>query len=310
MIKNIGVLLITCICICSCLKPKEGFLSKNIYYRANPFNATQGGVTVSAPLETDGSTTPLTVKLLSVRNKSTGKPADELLQEKEIQVYLKEITADDNTVEKINAKLGKKMVKPFNVNPVGGRLEVSQASEFVDTGTYVIDIEVSNVAGTRVINNAATIRILPKKHFEFFGTPSFTNSDPPPLPDGNFLPSTGSVTITRTAGPNKIILKFVDKNGMPYNPKTGQVIIRGDRPHFAQMNPYFAEEKTDTALVFQYPVTPFPLIRGSFNNFINYYRIPHTANSLARNINATFEFRVYSTGTYLVTIQTADATKL
>jgi len=291
-----------------CLKPEEGFLSNNIYYRANPFVATQGGITTSAPLETDGSTSPITVKLLAIRNKATGKSAEDLLKEREVQVYLKEVTAEDNTVEKLNAKLGKKMVKPVNINPVGGRIEVSQASEFVDTGTYTIDIEVSNVRGTKVINNAADIRILPKKHYEFIGTPSFTNSDPLPLPDGNFLPSTGTVTIDRdAAGPNKIIFKFVDKNGVPYNPKKNEVIIRGDRPHFALMDPYYAEERTDTAIVFQYPTAPFPLIKGSFGNYVNYYRIPSTANSLARNINVTMEFRVYSKGTYLVTIRTTDA---
>lgn len=311
-LKIAGLLCLLCVVFYCCQKVEEGFFSDKIFYRANPFVATQAGVTYSRPLEVDGSTQPIKVKLLSIRNKATGKPADDLLKEREVQVFAGELTAADSTLALLQSKITKKMVKPFNVNEIGGRLEVSQASEFVDIGTYVIDIEVSNMKGSKVINDACEIQLGPKKHYELIGS-NATTSDAPPLPEGGFVqvPGGAPVTFERVPnGPDKIIIMFIDMNGKPFNPKAGQVIIRGDRPHFAPMDPFYPEEKTDTALVFQYPITPFPFIRGAYNDFNNYYRIPASANSLGKHINPTFQFRVYSRGTWIIRVKMLTAAKL
>ena len=307
-------ILFLCIFV-SCVKPEIGFLSDNIYYLPNPFVASKGSVTTSKPLQTDGSSGPISVKLLAVRNKQTGTSADQLLQEREIQVFTGTVTSADNTLELLNKKLTKKMVKPLNIAPIGGRIEVSQASEFVDTGSYQLDIEVANVRGTRVINNVVEIRLIGKKDYDLLSssnTTSLPNDETTFTTVANGLP----VTITYLPiGPNKIILKFIDKNGLPFNPKAGQVIRRGDRPHFADLDPYYPEEKTDTALVFQYPAVPFPMFTNldkygaSFNSYLNYYRIPYTANDKNLNYNPTVAFRVYSFGTWIITCQILTAAR-
>jgi hypothetical protein len=298
------------------MKPKEGFLSDNLYYLPNPFVAPKGTVSQSKPLQTDGSTDPISVKLLSIRNKATGKEATELLKEKEIQVFTGTVEYTDNSVELLNKKLSKKMVRPLNIAPIGGRIEISQASEYIDTGTYVIDIEVSNVRGKKILNNIEEIRIVEKKHYDLISSAA-TNSVPGNETVFTNVPGGFPVTVTHIPnGPDKIILKIVDKNGTPFNPKAGQIIPRGDRPQFADLDPYFVEEKTDTALVFQYPAVPFPLFTNagkygsSYNNYLNYYRVPSTANSADLNYNPTVAFRVYSKGTWIITGKILTATKL
>src|SRR5688500_5320048 len=106
----------------SCKKSTIGFLSDKLLYRANPFTATKGRVSTSAPLEADGSTQPLNVRLLDVRD-NTGKTATVLNTEYEIAVYKAEIRATDTTLAQLQAKLGTAMYKPFNINSIGGRME-------------------------------------------------------------------------------------------------------------------------------------------------------------------------------------------
>ncbi|WP_324009107.1 hypothetical protein, partial [Parvimonas sp. D9] len=69
------------------------------------------------------------------------------------------------------------MYKPFNVNPLGGRLELTPATALIDTGTYNFDIEVSNIRGSRVVNNIAQVRITPSVPFQLIR--QFANSSAP-----------------------------------------------------------------------------------------------------------------------------------
>lgn len=303
-------------------KPDVGFLSDNLLYSPYVFNAVKGRVTVSKPIQVDGSSGPINVKLLAIRNKYTGKPADHLLQEHEIAIYKGEITAADSTIELVNKKIGTGMYKTFNVNPIGGRLEVTPASNFVDTGTFVFDVEVSNMAGVKTLLKAGELKILPATNpYEITRASASTS------PSNAESPTTGqtnyAVTITRIAGgENKIILKFVDKNGVPFNPAAGQIITRADRPYFDNYDPYYKVEKTDTALVFRYPekLPTFPIyqyVSGGTNwAWDSYYRIPYTANDLNQNLNPVVGFRLWPgegesvvKGTFIVTAKLNFATK-
>jgi len=53
------------------------------------------------------------------------------------------------------SKAGTAMYKPFNVNSIGGRLELSPATALADTGTYDFDIQVSNIKGVKTINSVS-----------------------------------------------------------------------------------------------------------------------------------------------------------
>jgi hypothetical protein len=304
-----------------CKKTVIGFLSDKLLYRANPFTAVKGRVSTSAPLEADGSTQPLSVKLLDVRD-ATGKTASSLLTEHEIAIYRAEVRSTDTTLVQLAAKLGTGMYKPFNVNSIGGRMEVTPASVFVDTGTYEFDLEVSNVRGMKVFNKIGRVRITPPVPSQI--TRQFVSTSTPnqELTFVNLPSSAITVTVNRTAGPNRIIVKFVDKNNVPFNPNNNEVMRRTSIPtnlrfHFGQFDPYYAEVKTDTALVFTYPekVPTFPLFTLN-NAYTNSYRIPNTVNDLNLNLNPEFGIRLYPfdvpfvTGTWLVTVKLNTAARL
>jgi hypothetical protein len=119
--------------------------------------------------------------------------------------------------------------------------------------------------------------------------------------------------VQRIPGPNKIIIKFVDKNGAKFNPLAGEVVPRVSLPtalryQFKQFDPYYAEVKTDTAFVYDYPAkTPtFPLftLNGAYTVS---YRIPNNFNDLNLNINPEFAVRLYPLdvpyvdGTWIIT---------
>lgn len=307
-----------------CKKPAEGYLSKVLVYNPKTLVAVKGRVTTSAALLVDGSSSPINVKLLGVRNYYTKQPADSILLKKyEIAVYNAEITQKDTTPAQISAKIGREMYPSFNINPLGGRIEVTPATNFIDTGTFEFDIQVTNPAGTRVVNNVGIIRIVNPTTSYDITAQSVTTS---PTTSETFTTQTNfSTTIVRTASAeNKIILKFVDKNGKPFNPNAGNVVPRTDRPSFKTYDPFYAEEKTDTALVYQYPpnlpvfpIYPSVVVSGGTYSYVSYYRIPAASTDINLNLNPVIGFRLWPvagqssvSGTYLVTFKMNFVTKV
>jgi hypothetical protein len=321
IVKIISFALIIAVGFFGCAKPeKQGFLSDNLIYVPNPFTAVKGRTTTSAPMQVDGSTVPFYVKLLSLRSKY-GKPMDAMEKEYEIAIFKGNITQNDSTIEMVNAKIGTGKFKPISINPIGGRIEVTPATAFVDTGTFVIDVEVSNVAGTKTKLNAADIKIIPATLAWDILTQTATTS---PVNSETTTSISGLVvSIIRVAtAENKIIIKYTDKNNVPFNPKAGEIITRTDRPTFQLFDPYFKEEKTDTALVFEYPAKLpfFPLfpvnVAGTNYTNIVYYRIPAAYNTLNLNLNPVVGFKLWPaagesfvSGTYIVTARMNFATR-
>jgi hypothetical protein len=304
-----------CAVLYCCKKQEVGFLSDKLFYRANPLVAIKGRVTTSAPLEVDGSTQPLNVELLAVRGEN-GQHVEALTKEYEIAIYKEEIRSTDVTLEMIKNKLGFANYKAFNVNSIGGRLEVTPASVYADTGTYAFDVEVSNVKGTRVVENVGKLRITPAVPFTITRTGFVSTSVPNQEVTFVNLPASAiTTTVTRVEGPNRVIMKFVDKNNVAFKPSAGEVIPRPNsgttlRYSFGQFDPYYPEIKTDTAFVHEYPdkVPAFPLFSlGGLNVYTNFYRIPNNFNSLNLNLNPEFGIRLfpfdkpYVTGTFIIT---------
>jgi len=300
-------------------KPDEGFLGNRFYYLSNPFIGIKGRVTTSVPIQADGSSNPLNVRLLEVRNRA-GQPVDVLTKEYEIPIYNAEVTPLDSTLEMLAKKLGVANYRPFNVNSIGGRLELTPATAYVDTGSYDFDIEVSNIRGSKTIKSVAKVVInpsVPSQLIRQFASTSTANQETVFTTQANF-----SVTLERKDGPNVIIVKFIDKNGAIFNPKSGEVLPRvgtdaAPRYQFKQFSPYYAEEKTDTAMVYKYPAkTPtFPLFVLN-NAYLSSYRIPAANNDLALNINPEFAIRLFPTdgtpfvsGTWIITNKINFASK-
>lgn len=289
-------------------EPKEiGYLSDEIYYRVNPFLASKGQTVYSAPLELDGSSSPMTVRLLAVRHKESGLSADSLLKTFDVQQYSSAITRDDSTLELLNKKIIVKPEQVLRINPLGGRIEVTSASSNVALGTYTFDIEVSNSRGTRQLKNACDVVITgaARADYTLMDGSFYTTSDVSGETNfsGRYTPQVTAQRIVN--GQNRIILKYVDKNGVPFNPAKGEIVNRGDRGNFAQMNPYYKEVKTDTAMVWQFPVLQagFPAFGGNNGDLI-YYRIPGRFTDVNSNVNPVLGgIRVYSPGTYIITFK-------
>jgi len=307
----------------ACTKqPPQGYLGNKFFYLSSPFVGVKGRTTTSAPLQVDNSSLPITVNLTAIRStSSSGKPTDALTKTYEIPVYLGEVTPADSTPELLAKKLGTAMYKPFNVNPNGGRLELSPATAFVDTGVYEFDIEVKNIRSTKAVKSVAKIQLTPSVPFQLVR--QFANSSAPNQETVFTTQAAFTTTAVRTDGPNKIIIRFVDKNGATFNPNTGQVFPRISTPAnlryaFRQFAPYYTEEVTDTALVYKYPekVPVFPLYTLN-NAFLVSYRIPAANNDLNVNINPEFSIRLWPTdgvpyvsGTWTITNTINFAAKL
>lgn len=284
-----------------CCKPEEGYISDYMYYRPKVLVAMQGVTTASTSIELDGGTGPASVKLLEIRNKLTGKPAPEFTKEYDVPQYLSQVTREDSTLELLFKKIALKPTPALSVNEVGGRVGLSPATANLDTGMYTLDVQVSNLKGTRIIRNAIDIHLVPMVSYSFNGAPFASHSNLG-TEDGFITAETG-VNVTRVPnGEDKIIIKFVDRTGKPFNPAAGEVVHRGDRGNLAKMNPYYPEEKTDTALVYRYPKKfPFPFL-SSTNGFLSYYRVPGRFVDLNRNANVAFEFYINGPGTYILTV--------
>jgi hypothetical protein len=305
----------------SCSKPAPGYLSKVLVYNPKTLNATKGRVTTSGALIVDGSTSPINVKLLGIRNFYTKQKADSILLKKfEIPIYKGEITQNDTTLAQLAPKLGTALYPVFNVNSIGGRIEISPASTFVDTGTYEFDINVTNPAGTRDVPSAGIVRLVNAANpFDITRqavTTTPANAETPSSNQSNY-----TLTITRTAGPNRIILRFLDKNGVAFNPAT-QLLGFVDRPQLRNFAPYYPEVKTDSSLIYQYPekLPTFPLFQYTSINpdngavvnrqWTSFYRIRHTATDLNVNVNTEIGFRLWPvpgeasvSGTYTITMK-------
>lgn len=321
LVSTTGLLLLLTVVFLNCSKPSPGYLSKVLVYNPKTLVATKGRVTTSGALIVDGSTSPINVKLLATRNFYTKQPANDiLLKTYEIPIYKGEITQNDTTLAQIAPKIGKANYPVFNVNSIGGRIEISPASTFIDTGTYEFDINVTNPAGSRDVPSVGVVRFVnPANPFEVTRqavTSKPANAETPVTTQNNF-----TLTVTRTAGPNKVIIRFLDKNNNPFNPKT-QVTRILDRPDFRSYAGYYPEERTDTALVYQYPdqLPTFPLFQYSSINSANgavtnrqytsFFRIPFSANDLNINIDPEIGFRLWPvpgsavvSGTYTVTMK-------
>lgn len=322
--KNSLIALVTCctailIMLAGCNKTPIGFISNNLYYTVNPFIVNQGKTIVSEGLIADGSTTPINVKLLAVRDAATGKDASNILLKKDtVTIFTGQVLYTDSTLEAIGAKLKDSLLAPFSVNPVGGRLQFTQATNYVPIGQYVIDIQASNIRGTKTLNNACVINVVGASPDSILytgytqATSQYVVVNHPPIANLH-----ASIKYD-AAGANKIIFVFKDKNGEYFDPAKGEVVNRPGRPYWHDWDPYYPQVKTDTSLEYQYPsnLPKFPIFASSsygqgFGTSITYYAVLGKYNSTGLNLDGviTPAFNI-TKGTYVVTLLFSDAEHL
>lgn len=302
----------------ACQKVVHGYLSDNIYYQVNPFIVQQGVTTVSSSLILNGSTAPLHVTLKSLRD-SAGNNADSILRKPQtITTYTTALTSDDTTLALLKGKLKDSLVRPFNIAEIGGRLQFTAATLYVPAGKYTMDLSVSNVNGERDLKNACTIVITPLTNTYETGYFSYRPNDPVSntqlfRTESDPFYSSFDINFQPASDFTRIVLKFVDKNGKPFNPKNGEVSDWSNVPKattsFPKLSywaPFYPAQQTDSTIVQQIPGIlglNFPYFGLGNYPAGGQCRIDNKITGLVSNqvIHTVMYFKLLTIGTYYIT---------
>jgi len=317
----IGLCLLT---VFSCKKIQQGFQSDAIRYKDNDIYAKRGLIlTQSDRINADGSTPPFTFKMLNLR-KEDGSPAPkEFTTEYEVLVFKDGQSFDiktDTTVALLNKKRELQKKFPMYFNEQSGQVTFNKASANLPLGKYVFDVEMKNGTGTKLFPALAKINVVDPLGEDLFVVTQAAGAAFHDVTQATIDMKAPRVTCKKISNSGaRAILKIVDKNGVTFNPKAGEIIKRGDRPifeNYAKFNPVLI---TDTAMICDFEVAPFPLARyvtpATDWGYLMYYRIPSqfvTIDGTAPGIysaNPRFEFQLKLEGTYVIEVRLTDAIK-
>lgn len=310
-----GALLASVVIWTGCKKITVGFLSDDVYYVGSPFQVEKGkNGFLTSELKGDGSTVPLKIKLLKIKRKGTEDNADELFQEQNVYVYKTAFDPEvQTTLELLNSIRELKSKPLFEFLPSGQFLFTSGTSVIPTGSQYTFDLQLSNESGTKTYVNIGEL--------DFVEAQSFTinrNTATYLLDNGatfeSLPPVEIKITKTSNTGTN-LSVKFLDEDGVPFNPKAGELIVRGDRPTldtYAKFNPVI---KSATDMSFNFEIIPFPYkALPGYGSFDIFYRIPSDfvkvtnpkasyAPNAKFNINPAIGFQIKQEGTYLVEVK-------
>lgn len=313
----------------SCKKLPNGFLSPLVRYEEDPIIIQKGRTKVSSALNFDGSTKPAKIKLVHIYDKATGKIVDDIFLKKYTIKVWKGLynSKTDTTLELIAAKQMDAEITPIVINEVSGQVEANYTTLNIPSGDYEFDLEITNGAGTHLYPKIGQLQIIDAPPFEAnpeLGTPYVRMIKVGNESQGTSLTGDAEVAVERTAdAPNKVIVKIVDKNDVPFNPNAGEIIRRPNTgnnpiPPFLQtLQDYSLKtDLFDDRMEFTYGVLPFPL-ESLGNGYNIYYRIPTQFFSYDDQVkfpdgqysaNPRFVFRAYVPGTYTITFKAIHIT--
>lgn len=306
-----------------CKKIQEGFLSDTIRY-TSPDLYCQRGLTLvqSAKINVDGSTPPITFEMLNLRDSSGGKLPEAFNTKYSVTVFKTGQSFNvntDTTIELLNAKRETDTVYPMDFNKNSGQLSFNKASVNIPLGIYNFDVKATNKTGSKTYPSFGTIHVVDPSESDMFTVED--NVDNAADLSGAFTAMrTPSIKFTKVSAEGaRIILKITDKNGNAFNPSAGEIIKRGDRPTFENYTRFHPIIYTDTAMICDFEVAPFPLARyvdaSTDWGHLIYYRIPETHivfDNMAAgqyNANPRFAFDINMEGTYIVEFRLPDATR-
>ncbi|MHA4896853.1 hypothetical protein ACXZ1K_19035 [Pedobacter sp. PWIIR3] len=322
---TIGFMMLASIVACS--KIDKGFQSTNVRYKNGDLIAKRGlTLYQSDQLNADGSTPPYSFKLLNLRNLDGSPAPKEFTTEYEITVFKpgQSFNAEtDTSVALLNKKRETIKTLPMTFNEKSGQLSFNKASANIPLGKYTFDIEMTNQTRVNLFKSIATVDVQdPKPEDLFVITDAVANG---------FSDQTGAatahknpiITCTKIANTGaRAILKMVDKNGRTFNPKAGEIIKRGDRPVFENYAKFNKVIQTDTALICDFEIAPFPLVKYvdccTDWGFLMYYRIPSqfvtidgpqfTPDKGTFSVNPRWSWQLKLEGTYVIQVKFTDVT--
>ncbi|MBO9620796.1 MAG: hypothetical protein J7539_17365 [Niabella sp.] len=286
----------------SCTKVGKGFISPTMQYAVKILTIPKGQIVKSNAIVPDGSDIPLSVKWVHIYD-STGKVVDDIFSKQYPTIVWSQAynAKTDTTFELITAKRTQVNMTPIVVDPTSGIIESTNTSLNVPNGNYSVDIEISNPAGTQLLKKAIVLN--------FYDGPTIMIDDP----------SIGSFSVSRliantgTGAPNNslyyngannpfvvktiqrissdgnlLIVKMTDRNGVPFNPRTGEIKrrpgsgVNPNPPYLENLQLYAPDTyvATDTAMVIKFPITPFPIAPKSTNGYNLYYAVQGSAATM------------------------------
>lgn len=133
MRKNIKIaafLIALLLVVTACEKPEIGYLSDNIFYNNSIYYVERGKTTYSSPIVANGSSSPLNVELLKVKD-SIGNDVTAVFKEPQhIKVYDQPVTYLDSTMELLNSRFKDSIVQPFRISPIGAAWSLLRQQPF------------------------------------------------------------------------------------------------------------------------------------------------------------------------------------
>jgi hypothetical protein len=320
MKKNYKILLVALIAtsVIACVKAPHGFLSSQIRYRDNPIQVQRGNVVQTSAVDNDGSSAPVTYELLDVRDALTHKHADSLYKNRSRYIFTGQFDPKtDTTVALLNTRRKLVDAPSFEFNSHTGAFTFYGTTVDVPLGKYEFDITATNQNGTKTFKNIANFNLYDGDvaEIEPGGDTWFQDGTTASGDIGAPIVTVAKLSKTGTLA----ILKIVDQNGVPFNPKNNEYIVRGDRSSlktFASFHPLIA---SDTSLTCNFEVIPFPYQEDPSLGFNIYYRIPGKFAKVdpgitltpdrGYSVNPRFIFRIFQEGTYLITVKLPRVTR-
>ncbi len=293
-IKNICITVMAILIFTpGCTKYQNGFISSTMQYAISTFTIKKGSTASSNSLVSDGSSIPLKVKWTHIYDES-GKIVDTLFSKTyPVDVWTAVYDSKtDTSYATVMKKRATQDLPPIVVNETSGVIQANAATYYLPVGKYMMDLEVTNIAGTQELKKAMTLDIIDGETFETTPEPGSyslsmlianTASGAPfgALYNGNNNPFV-TETITRVADtPNAVTIKITDKNGVVFSPANNEIMKRPNSglnpkpPYLQNLQDYAPDtfKALDTAMYLNYPLVPFP-IESLGNGYNMYYRLP------------------------------------
>ena len=308
----------------SCSKIIPGFLSPTLGYTDKTIVCKRGLALVqSQKVNFDGSTSPIDFKLLELRDTSGGKLPPEFTQTYDVLQFKPGQTFDpttDTTIDLVNAKRENIKTTPFVFSESTGQFTFNRASGNLPIGTYPFDLSAKNIHGQTMLHSAGVIKVQDPTDDDLFVQNSTASSGFSDLTGASTAAKVPIVSFQKQSTDGaRIILKIVDKNGRPFNPKAGEIITRGGRPSFENYAKFHPIIFTDTAMICDFEVAPFPLAHYVDAvqdwQYLMYYRIPSQFVAIdgmpaptGYSDNPYVNFQIKLEGTYVVQVKLLDAT--
>ncbi len=153
--------------VVSCTPPEIGYLSDNVHSTQDTITVARGAFSVSARPAIENSTAPMKWEIVGFTDMD-GNPNNELLEPHEIRIWKEAFNGDtDTTLALAEAKLELSEEPSIMMNEVSGEFAFTQATKFVQNDLFKADVQVSNIKGTKLLQDYTVIKLEPFEAVEF-----------------------------------------------------------------------------------------------------------------------------------------------